>query len=521
MEWQIKNICRPQDSIIRQVLLTMVSALICISVFPPLNLWPMAWIGLIPFFIAVSGSSLKGSFFLGWMFGTIKSMGIVYWIFYAVYVHGSAGVLVSLLFFILATAGFLAFYYAFFSLGAGKVFNMSISPWMKILLIPCLWVAIEFIRSRLFSGFPWALIGHSQYGWTSLIQASDITGVYGLSFLIVLSNVSLTMIFLQWKQSRSSILFAAPVLLTITAVLIYGHARIHYFDSLAGNAAPEPIGVIQSSIPQRAKWDQNKRKNHLRELCNLSEQALSKGARVVVWPETAVTWYMRKNIPKQLRPLLKRPRATLIVGAPSYQKTGERLVFHNAAYQISGDKIVNQYHKRHLLPFSEYFPFRKIDFLKFRYFGSREYSAGKKNVILDTPSGRLGMLICFEVLFPELARQAVQDGAQFLVNISNESWFGKSGEHFQHFNMAAFRAVEFRRPLLRSGNTGISGFIDCVGRELNSLPPFQQGFLIHTPECVDEKTFYFLYGDMFAFLCLAVMLSFVLSLLLKRIFRKS
>ncbi len=402
--------------------------------------------------------------------------------------------------------------------------KMKISPAAKAVAISCLWTGLEFCRAHFFSGIPWSFLGHSQYPWLTMIQIADVTGVYGISFLIVLTNISIYMAFTNIAdRKKAAAVLSLPIIL-FSASLIYGSIRLSHFSfpeveiksevqakpnvptKVNTASASESIAVIQISVSQEEKWNKKKWNDILSTLLKLSKKALKDGAALVVWPETTVPFYLEQQIPDSVKQLFQQYHATLLTGGPRYTGTPGNYTFYNSAFQISGGKILNIYNKIHLLPFGEYFPMGFIDVLKLRYSAPREYSSGSDPVIFNDPTGRFGTLICFEVLFPELTRALVARGADFIVNLSNDAWFGRTSEHYQHFSMAVFRAVEYRRPIVRSSNTGISGFIDTTGKIINQIQPFDQGYRLYRPAFTKEITFYCKYGDLFTKLCIFLLL---------------
>ena len=217
-------------------------------------------------------------------------------------------------------------------------------------------------------------------------------------------------------------------------------------------------------------------------------------------------FYLEQQIPDSITQLFEQHNATLVTGGPRYTGSPGNYTFHNSAYQINNGNILNIYNKIHLLPFGEYFPLGFVDVLKLRYSAPRQYSAGSESVVFNDPAGQFGALICFEVLFPELTRKLVKQGSDFIINLSNDAWFGRTSEHSQHFSMAVFRAIECRRPLVRSSNTGISGFIDMTGKIISRIEPFEQGYRIYHPAFSNEMTLYCQYGDLFAKLCILILI---------------
>ncbi|MCD6585607.1 MAG: apolipoprotein N-acyltransferase [Desulfobacteraceae bacterium] len=475
--------------------------------------------GLVPLFFAILDGSPKNALFLGWLFGAVHSIGVGYWVFHALYFNSSAGFLVSLLFMVVVFAAGIGFYFAVFSYGANRFIKMRMPLVVKALAVSCLWTGMEFCRAHFLSGMPWSFLGHSQYSWLTVIQIADVAGVYGISFLIVLTNIAIFFTITNFSDRKkvTAILFL-PIIL-INAFLIYGSVRLSQLSAPESMIKPESkiktayatdtrsIAVIQISVSQAEKWDKKKWQDILSMLLELSENALKDGAAIVVWPETTVPFYLEQQIPYSIKQLFKQYNATLVTGGPRYTGSPGNYTFYNSAYQINDGKILNIYNKIHLLPFGEYFPLGFMDVLKLRYSAPRQYSPGIEPVVFNDPFGRFGALICFEVLFPELTRDLVNRGADFIVNMSNDAWFGKTSEHQQHFSMAVFRAVECRRPIARSSNTGISGFVDNTGKIVSQIQPFDQGYRIYRPWFTKGITFYCRHGDLFAKLCIFIVLA--------------
>lgn len=500
MRDQKKNITVSEKTgaphLLKQLLWLILSGLLYTAAFPVIECWPPAWIALIPLFWILEKTSLKSSFFLGWFWGAVHSTGIAYWVFYALNTSSEAGIVTSFLFLIIAVSGFGGLYFAIFSLGANWLLHRIPPGIIRAVTISFWWIIIEYCRSSFFSGFPWGLLGHTQYRWLQLIQIADITGVYGISFLVVLGNVSWFEALKyrrQGSRSFSCLLFNAALL---AVVVLYGSFRISQLENTTGRTPrPETVAVIQCSIPQNMKWKNENQNEIINRYLSVSEKALQKGASLIIWPETVLSTYLQNEVPADITGMMNKYDATLVLGGPRYTGTPGNYNFYNAAYQFYAGKIIRFYDKIHLLPFGEYFPFGFIDILQSRFSGPREYSPGSRNTLFQTRGGKFGVLICFEVIFPDRARQFVAEGADFLVTISNDAWFGKTSAHYQHFSIAVFRAVEFRRQLIRSSNTGISGFIDPTGKVIKSLMPFTEGYLTADVIRSNCQTVYYHCGD--------------------------
>ena len=508
----MRKVIRKADAVLpaplspgKAVLLTFCSAVLLTLAFPRPGLWPLAWAALIPLFFAIEAAGTKQSFFLGWLFGFLHHTGIAYWVFYAFYMNSNAGLIVSLLFLLVVIGGFGGLYSALFALAARRVIRAGGPAAVQACAVACCWVCLEYCRSHFLTDMPWELLGHSQYPWTRLIQIADITGVYGLSLLIVLTNYALYSSLRNCRFKAAARALATPALL-ISAVLAYGSIRLVQFPPVqeAPSQDGDPVAVVQGSFPQHERWKPETWEMQLRTHLRLSREAVAQGARVVVWPESSIQSYLQEKFPGPLLDFLREYNIVCIIGAPRYeQRSAGYYTYYNAALLVDRSGIRDVHDKLHLLPFGEYFPLGFMDLLRLRYSGPRQYSPADRFNLLHTPSGRMGVLICYEVIFPELARGFVMEGADILINISNDAWFGRSSAHYQHFSMAVCTAASFKRPVLRAANTGISGVIDAAGRPVSSLAPFTEGFLLYTPTPTGTITVYCRYGDLFAGLCFA------------------
>jgi len=500
----------------RRILLIAASALLCTAAFPALDLWPAAWFCLVPFFFAVAASKLRTSFVLGVLFGCLHFFGLAWWVFSALYVYTGAGLTVSVLF-MLVIGLLLGLYYGLFAAAATIIMRSRLPWYAKPASCAAAWVCVEYMRANLFSGVPWELLGYSQYSLGAVIQIADITGVYGLSFLLVFVNCCLYQACRDLPAAGKALRTLAPAGVLTFVVLLYGVVQLNRYPALDGKRpVGDGIGIIQCSFLQDERWREDTQAQQLERYLALTEAACLKGARLIVWPEAALQSYLQERIPAEIIRLLGRHDVMLLLGGPRYTGASRAYTFYNSVFALTGGGIVRFHDKIHLLPFGEYFPLNRIDLLRTAYAGPRQYSAGTCHTVLDTPAGRIGTPVCFEIAFPAIARGFVEQGAGMLVTVSNDAWFGRSSAHYQHFSMAVLRAVEFRRPVLRSANTGISGHIDRAGRILERIGPFQEGLLMTAAEAGTGSTFYCRYGDVFAGLCCIVFLCCMTAVLRRR-----
>jgi apolipoprotein N-acyltransferase len=392
--------------------------------------------------------------------------------------------------------------------------------------------------ARLFTGFPWNPLGASQYQLTPLIQIASVTGVYGVSFLVVWTSLSLLsaglMIILR-PTNRSA--WAGEIILPILAIA----AVLHYgFRQLAHDPAPDrtlKVTLVQPSIPQTLIWDTSRDLERFRDLIALSEQALTNRPDLLIWPEAAVPSFARwdTNLYPAITNLVRRHRVWLILGAddlgrPEHPAGPDDFEYYNASFLVSPDgQFVSRYIKRTLVVFGEYIPIvRWLPFLKWFTPIGDGFTSGDAPVPfnLTQPDVKIAPLICFEDIFPNLARDATDDDTDLLVNLTNNGWFGESAAQWQHAAAAFFRAIENRRPLLRCCNNGLTGWIDPHGRLRQDFRDdrgtiYGPGTLTldHPPPAPGQRsppTFYQRHGNLFGWTCVALAALAFLPRLLRR-----
>jgi apolipoprotein N-acyltransferase len=240
---------------------------------------------------------------------------------------------------------------------------------------------------------------------------------------------------------------------------------------------------------------------------------------LIVWPETATPFYFIYNpdLTKIIQDLVSETKTNFLIGSPSFIRKANKIEYYNSAYLLGPEgTVTGKYDKTHLVPFGEYVPLKKwLPFIGKIVENVGDFCSGKKGSTVSLNGNNLGVLICYELIFPYLARAEVKNGAGLLVNITNDAWYGTTSAPYQHFSMAVFRAIENRRTLARAANTGISGFIDPVGRIIDSTNLFKDAAITTKVPILTGKTFYTLYGDLFAFACMAIVILMVMIILLQ------
>jgi apolipoprotein N-acyltransferase len=376
---------------------------------------------------------------------------------------------------------------------------------------PFFWVALEYVRAFLISGFPWENLGYSQYDQLHLIQISDMLGVYGLSALIMAVN-GVLFEFLNTVRRNGTLVWKplVGVGLVLGGFLAYGAWRIEKTDRIVGDSPKRTVALVQGNIDQSVKWLPSFQDETMRRYATLSTDALKSDPELIIWPETALPFYFlhEQDLTAETLELVRTSGVHFVLGSPSFLRTGQRIRYYNSAYLVDPTgKVVGKYDKVHLVPYGEYVPLKRFfPFLGKMVEAVGDFESGERGQILTWGNEKVGMLICFEAIFPELARSMVRNGAQLLINITNDAWFGRSSAPYQHLSMVVFRAVENHLAVARAANTGISAYVDPVGRLLDRTPLFEEAMRCRTLPMMSQQTFYARHGDIFAIGCVIISL---------------
>ncbi len=510
------------------ILSALVSGTLLFLSFPKFDLWPLAWMAIIPLLAILHNVSRKQAFWYGWLTGTVYFLGCVYWVTHTMVLYGNLPLTVSILIMLLLVI-YLGTYVGLFSYFYKWMMD-TLPLTLQLFVGSALWVALEWLRGHLLTGFPWALLGYSQYQILPVIQISDLTGVYGVSFLLVATNIALsfllrTILFSQKPRDHLkrilNPLLASGVLISL--VLVYGFFRLTILSEQAASRNLR-VGLIQGNINQAQKWDPVYQQETLDIYKDLTLQAHLQQPRLdlVVWPETATPFIFEQEriyreelmafTQDQQTPLLF---GSLAIGSKSNRFDADRSRLFNSAYLLSatGNPIV-RYDKIHLVPFGEYVPLSSLLFFIHKMVeGIGDFGPGQEFTVMESSRARFGVVICFEVIFPELVRKFVRQGAQFMATLTNDAWFGRSSAPYQHFSMVVFRAVENRVPFIRAANTGITGSIDATGRIQETTHLFTKTYLVQEINLKEVRSFYTQYGDLFAYLCGIIALVTIISCL--------
>ena len=475
----------------KSIVLSILSGIVSALPFCDGRLWILAWFGFVPLFLALRNKSRLQSFLLSYLCGIIFWSITIYWL-----IH------VTLLGQILLIA-YLAVYFGFFG-----IIISSLVPALPtgrqassivLFLIPSVWVILEYVRSHVLTGFGWALLGYSQYLNLPIIQIADIFGVYGVSFVIMMVNVTIYNFVVTKSPSHppqsiggcppkqcggdkaNSKRYICFTIITLFIYLLYGFLKLQYLSSFALRPSPfvVKLSLIQGNIPQELKWALGSQPLILERYTHLTQKAALENPDLIIWPEASSPGFYGDThdrwIAEHIFSLAEKTNIPVLFG--TVVKENEE--YFNSALLINKEgKLSGRYDKLHLVPFGEYIPLKNS--LKFLetivpigdFTSGREYvlfslptnNANQASRIKNQGSAIFSVLICFEDTIPELARNFVKKGAAFLVTITNDAWFQKTSAPFQHLSASVFRAVENRVPLVRAANTGVSCFIDGTGK---------------------------------------------------------
>jgi len=497
----------------KELFLCSLSAVLLILSFPNFNLEFLAWFGFVPLLFVAKSKSKGEAFLFSYLAGVVFWFGIVYWLIHVTF----PGMVVLVL--------YLALYFGFFGLII-STYSLQLTAY-SLLFIPSVWVLLEYIRGRLFTGFPWALLGYSQYLNLPVIQIADITGVWGVSFLVMMVNVAIyTAISCKLSAVSKKQKYILPILLMFITVA-YGYFKI-YSLQLKTYGLKLKISVIQANIPQQLKWDKSSRDFIMDRYFGVSKEALKDMPDLMVWPEAALPVVLEDEpvYYESVKDFIKESKATLLFGAVTLR---DNFYYNSALLTSQQGRLLSRYDKLHLVPFGEYIPLRKVLSFLETVVPIGDFSFGKEYTLFKIPNSKsqipnqFAVLICFEDLFPGLSREFVKRGADFLINITNDAWFKKTASPYQHLSASVFRAVENRVYLVRAANTGVSGFIAPTGKIISLVADrfgsniFISGYKTQEIFLSGQAfSFYTRYGNIFIGVCLLFIL-YGLIILKKRV----
>lgn len=407
---------------------------------------------------------------------------------------------------------YLALFPALF--GVGYIYFKKLPLIPRVLVLASLWTALEFLRSTLFTGFGWVTLGHSQYRNLLLIQIADVIGLYGISFLVILVNLfvfeTLRIIFRKNYEHIDELRRLQYIILAILlGCLAYG---IGTFTN-AKFPSSVHVAVVQPNVPQSIKWDERYMPSIVQGTLDLTNIAAKSHPDLILWPETSLPGVFSEEpaYVEQIQLKVLDLKIPLMMGAI----LSENDHYYNAAILIGADgKMKGHYNKIHLVPFGEFLPLRPLLGWLNRYIGLEDFTSGTKYTLFPIKDNqyKFGVLICFEDALNDLWRNFTRSGAELLLNITNDAWFLDTKEPFLHLQCSVLECIMNKRSLVRAANTGVSGFIDPLGRIIDLVHDSKgKNTFVTAVASADVPvnktlTFYTKYGDVFTYLCFACIL---------------
>jgi apolipoprotein N-acyltransferase len=486
--------------------------------FPKFDVGLLAWVALVPLFYVIEGESMRRVFQWAYLQGLASYVVSLYWI--PIPLHDFADVPMQYAIFpMIALAGIVALNTAV-AIWAGEfVSRRARIP--AVITMPVAWAAIEWFRTYVPAAFPWNLLGYAAYKNLELIQFAEFTGVYGVSALIVFFNAVVYVVIFRRGVYRLQTVSLSVLTAMMIVLVAFGAWRINNIKNAPATGTFK-AAMVQGNIPQSLKWDPKFLPQSYGVYQDQTADAAKRGADLIVWPEAAAAFLFEPGdqYPAELASdaeyrtalltLAKNMRTPILFGAPALARADGHLGFYNRAYLVSAKgqgEVDAHYDKIELVPFGEYVPARAIlgYFVNKVVNGFGDLIPGSDQTLFDFKGAKLGVLICYESIFPDLTRREVNAGAEVLVNITNDAWYGESSAPYQVLAMAAMRSVETKVPMVRVANTGFSALIEPSGRITDRTPLFKRGTTIVDVSWRPVRTLYTMVGDLFAEICFVLM----------------
>lgn len=472
--------------------LALLSGLLLGFSFPPFKLGFLAWVSLVPFLRVLLMETPWRSAWFGFIAGFSMNIVALHWLAFNI------GAPPPVAFLSMVAAGiYLALFWAIISF----IFSwtQSISG-TGLMLFPFVWVAMEYIMSIGPMGFPWVSLSTTQVDYLPPIQLAEWTGIFGITFWVITINVILYGLVTSIRKNWMSVVRMA--LVVVVSVWLLGYLRLASLSD-GYDLSKVKVSVVQPNIGPHEKWEMKKQDwvfSHLDSLYMIASQSKPD---MIIWPEAALPTFLTKNHSRLMlvRQRIRQTGIPLLTGTIDWSSSGKQRVYYNSVAFIKEDGKIPVYHKNQLVPLGEFNPFsRQIPSSEELNLG--HYTRGEEKTIFQLKESFFASIICFESVFPRLVRRLTNVGAQFLVIVVNDGWYGSSSELYQHKAIARLRAIEHRYPVVRSANTGISTIIDRSGREITTLGVGKTGVITASIGPVEGQTFYGHYGEWIVFVSL-------------------
>lgn len=464
------------------------------AAYPHPNWDGTAWVALTPVMLTALGRRARPAFGLGWLGGFVFFLVLLRWLNFTFQTYSEFPAAIVWLPTALL-AGYCALYVGGFASALSWIAQRR-SIALALVAAPFLWVTGEWLRGHVLGGFPWGLLGYSQFQRLPVIQIAELGGVYAVSFVLLAANAAVVgIVALPWRSAAVGVMGALAL---VVATLTFGYVRL----------APPPrpadgvsIAVMQPVIEQPLKWDPQYTERTLDIYFTLTRRAASERPDLIVWPETASPTLLRRDpdLLGALRAMSGALGVPLVVGSVDVDDVVAGRIY-NTAFLVTGQGITERYDKIHLVPFGEYVPLGLIGVVrKWAEFVS-QMEAGSRAVVFPGPPTPFGTVICYEGIFPELFRDFVRGGARVMLNMTNDAWFGRTSGPWQHLSMYPLRAVEHRIAIARAANTGVSAFIAPTGQIVRRMALFDRGVMTERLPLRSGTTAYTRFGDWLAYL---------------------
>ncbi len=476
----------------RDFIVALASGVLLAAAFPLFDWSFVAWFALTPLFLVMS----RRPFLSGYAAGLGFFAAALYWLNIVMVTYGRLPLALSILAYLILV-GYLA---CFFALPVWLAERFRRRTGLSIVVsLPILWIAFEFLRGILLTGFPWALIGYSQHDNLNLIQSADLLGVYGISGLIIFANCLLSnLLRAVYFLDKTLVPRRAVIIFLLLFVANWGYGVWCFDQDIDRVDVPVTVGLVQGNIDQSMKWNPENQLSTIQNYLSLSEKAIEEGSQLIIWPESATPFYLQDPSPlsQSVRQVVVQNNQYLLTGSPAYEYESDDIRYLNSAFLLSPEgEFIGRSDKVHLVPFGEYVPLSNLlPFVNKLVVGIGDFSPGSIEPI-RMPYGKIGVLVCYEGIFPELARQYVKAGSGLLINVTNDAWFGRSSAPYQHLAMTRFRAIENRRWLVRAANTGVSAIIAPSGEILSAASIFEPDVVVGDITFRSELSIYTLVGD--------------------------
>ena len=492
---------------LRNLVLSIVSGVLFGASFPDIGIGWLMFGAFIPLLLAVSrAKSGKAAFLYGWVSQTVAWLIMVPWVVRVMSHYGGLPYLVGVLIFV-AMAVLLGGYGGLFTLVVHRMRPHTIGAW---LLVPLAWAAIEYLRTYFLTGFPWNLIAVAIVDYTPLIQIDRFAGPYFVGALMLAPAVVAVWLLTSGTRGLQAVFAVAATAIVVFVWWATGLVASKLIVRPTG-AEPRVAALLQPNIPQEMRWDADNLLLIFQRMVGMTESAVAAGASVVIWPESTVPLsYASTDFYRDAIESLSAKHGVDIILGSVAEDSADATKLWNAAFLVSNGKTIGQYDKIRLVPFGEYVPLRQLLFFAdklVRDVGNFQFGTNERPL---RGLFAYGPAICYEVVFPQITKTQVRNGADVLVTITNDAWYDGTSAPRQHLDQARLRAIEDDRYLLRAATTGISASIDPAGRIVQELPMGREGIIYARFHPRTTVTPYVRFGDWFAWVASGVTIAALL-----------